>query len=573
MSVHYIRAGAVGANDGSSWANAWTSLGAATWTRGDTYYIAGGTYNESAFVYIHPATSGTSTVAIKKANASDNSGDPGWSSAYATDVAYINGPSGSIFPVLDFANGYVTIDGVTGSGTSGHGIVIYNQSHTDVVLFEAGSGYSISHCEIKGTSYGGTTDGYSGIQFSGGKNIYVGYCWIHDVSINGLVSFAVVGTSYSDYGFLFENNVLSETGGCTDPGKHGQGMQLGFNSEMAYCIIRNSIIRNAVGSAFIAFLGGGSANHHDFRIYNNIFYITDPVTYDIVSPGVIWSHIDAVKTNISILNNTTYGLTGATISGSVILEHPSPTNTVLDNNIFEGCRLTGHAGLTTESNNGYYNNTGSGIPSGTTNQVNGSSTTFNNAASYDFTLKAGGYAVGAGLDLSATFTTDITGTTRSSPWSLGAYSYGSGVVAPAFSPVAGTYTSSQSVTITSGTAGATIRYTVDGSTPSSSVGTIYSVPVTISTTTTLKAIAYNGVDADSSVTSGLYTINYPVSRGGAGAGQSDTHRANTARVSAEQHRALYNPKPVDRNAQALNWAKSQGHVEKSFQPKRNSVKF
>ncbi|HZP59976.1 MAG TPA: chitobiase/beta-hexosaminidase C-terminal domain-containing protein, partial [Opitutaceae bacterium] len=81
--------------------------------------------------------------------------------------------------------------------------------------------------------------------------------------------------------------------------------------------------------------------------------------------------------------------------------------------------------------------------------------------------------------------------------------------APAFSPAAGTYSSAQSVTITSATSGASIRYTTDGSTPSETAGTVYSGPISISNTaspTTLKAIAYKAGFADSSVTSGIYTI-------------------------------------------------------------------
>ena len=80
---------------------------------------------------------------------------------------------------------------------------------------------------------------------------------------------------------------------------------------------------------------------------------------------------------------------------------------------------------------------------------------------------------------------------------------------PAFIPVAGTYTSVQSVTITSATSGATIRYTTDGTTPSQTVGTLYSAPVSIGATQTLKAIAYKAGLADSAVASGLYTINLP----------------------------------------------------------------
>jgi len=81
------------------------------------------------------------------------------------------------------------------------------------------------------------------------------------------------------------------------------------------------------------------------------------------------------------------------------------------------------------------------------------------------------------------------------------------VATPTFTPPAGTYTSAQNVTISTATTGATIRYTTDGSTPSSTVGTVYTGPVAISTTTTLKAIAYKSGMNPSAVASANYTIN------------------------------------------------------------------
>ena len=81
------------------------------------------------------------------------------------------------------------------------------------------------------------------------------------------------------------------------------------------------------------------------------------------------------------------------------------------------------------------------------------------------------------------------------------------VAPPTFNPVPGTYTSAQNVTISSSTSGATIRYTTNGTTPSSTVGTVYSSPVNISATCTLQAIAYMSGYTNSSVTSGVYTIN------------------------------------------------------------------
>ena len=54
--------------------------------------------------------------------------------------------------------------------------------------------------------------------------------------------------------------------------------------------------------------------------------------------------------------------------------------------------------------------------------------------------------------------------------------------------------------------GAGIRYTTDGSTPSSTVGTVYSSPVTVSGSQTLKAVAYQSGWNRSSVASAAYTI-------------------------------------------------------------------
>jgi hypothetical protein len=92
---------------------------------------------------------------------------------------------------------------------------------------------------------------------------------------------------------------------------------------------------------------------------------------------------------------------------------------------------------------------------------------------------------------------------------LGTHTYNPGAQyaeMPVFDPPAGTYFSSVSVTITSTTAGAAIRYTTDGTDPTATTGTLYSGPVSISSTTTLKAIAYAGGYEPSLVNTADYTI-------------------------------------------------------------------
>ena len=79
------------------------------------------------------------------------------------------------------------------------------------------------------------------------------------------------------------------------------------------------------------------------------------------------------------------------------------------------------------------------------------------------------------------------------------------VATPTFSPQGGTYSDAQSVTISCATEGATIYYTTDGSTPTTS-SSVYSSAINVSETTTIKAIAVYGNMDDSDLASATYTI-------------------------------------------------------------------
>jgi Galactose oxidase-like, Early set domain/Chitobiase/beta-hexosaminidase C-terminal domain/Glyoxal oxidase N-terminus len=79
------------------------------------------------------------------------------------------------------------------------------------------------------------------------------------------------------------------------------------------------------------------------------------------------------------------------------------------------------------------------------------------------------------------------------------------VVTPVFSPTSGTYTSAQSVTITDATAGAAIYYTTNGTTPTTA-SLLYTGPIAVASTETLKAMAAESGYGSSGVATATFTI-------------------------------------------------------------------
>ena len=84
-------------------------------------------------------------------------------------------------------------------------------------------------------------------------------------------------------------------------------------------------------------------------------------------------------------------------------------------------------------------------------------------------------------------------------------SYTVAVVAPSFSPAAGTYSQPQSVVLSTPTSGARIYYTTDGSTPTTA-SPVYAGPISVTRTTTIRAMGTATGMANSTVSSATYTL-------------------------------------------------------------------
>ncbi|MCL6519369.1 MAG: M6 family metalloprotease domain-containing protein [Armatimonadetes bacterium] len=83
------------------------------------------------------------------------------------------------------------------------------------------------------------------------------------------------------------------------------------------------------------------------------------------------------------------------------------------------------------------------------------------------------------------------------------------VETPVIIPNGGTYSTPQNVTITCGTAGATIRYTTDGTDPTLTNGKVYESPIVVDRTLTLKAKAWKGNYEPSEISSAYFVIRQP----------------------------------------------------------------
>lgn len=128
-------------------------------------------------------------------------------------------------------------------------------------------------------------------------------------------------------------------------------------------------------------------------------------------------------------------------------------------------------------------------------------------------LLPGSPAIDAGVTI-AGLTTDQRGTTRpqANAPDIGAFElvWTQAAAIPIISPLGGTYESSAQISIANTSVGSTVRYTLDGSTPSSSNGQIYGAQFILTQNTTVKAIASGRGWLPSPVASVGYTVLDPL---------------------------------------------------------------
>lgn len=504
-------------NSGTSLGSAWSTLQAVfaagkTFTAGDTIYLLSGNHG---FPVITGANSDDVTIA-----------------RYGSETPVINR--------IDFDNGAAhwvvqEVDIYTSSAPPDAPVLnhpVYPKFNNTLVRVSGGSSYiSLIDCAIYSIadSSGWNADNWNYLAWNGvyinenSSNILLEGCLIRNVNFgvettHGTNNITISGCTLENFcGDGIRPNTDNMTVEYTlirdcynTNGNHDDAIQSTWGSTISNVVIRgNVIINTSVDRPLKGTLQGialfGPGLYEDWIIENNIVAIDH------------WNGISLYgATDCNVVNNTV-------IKCPVYIVDSSPRTPWIK---------VDHGSAGSSSGNLVRNNLTADLANGSgigTVDHNIETTSYTSHlvdyAGYDFHLKSGSSAIDAGSSTEAP-SIDFEGDTRSSPPDVGAdeYTTADGQVAtPQFSPGGGTYSSTQSVAITSATSGASIRYTTDGSTPSQSNGSLYSNPISVSSTTTLKAIAYTSGMSDSTVASATYTIStstgsywtsvYPVSGG------------------------------------------------------------
>ena len=389
----YVRAGALGAANGTDWTNAYTALPSSL-TRGVTYYVAAGTYPNHVF---QDADSGSTLITIQAPTSAVHGTNTGWSSAYEGQAVFsCTSGCGS---VLRFATDYYVFNGsyctpLAGASvcTSGFGFKVNNSNAYAGADIQGGLGYNgppdydhditVQYVEVNGahpTSDSSTLD--TQLDFEGGSyNLLFDHLYVHD----GWVPFYLRGShaNQNGGGYVFGtgNNITIQYSyvahNYSSSTYHSEGCSC--SEGLTDFTVRYNYWVDMIGTAYLATPSGADYNNGNgpngpWYIYGNVFMATAAGISSLhcgTGDGMLTIFDANFTGDVYFVNNTIANMHGCQADNngiSVGLGFTTPMkNLIVENNLWwsddvinvidTGTVSTGGASLTstTWAYNGYF---------------------------------------------------------------------------------------------------------------------------------------------------------------------------------------------------------------------------
>ncbi|WP_157272387.1 hypothetical protein [Azohydromonas aeria] len=407
----YVRAGATGAGNGSDWANAYTAL-PSTLVRGNTYYVAAGSYAGRTF---STAASGTTPITIKKATVADHGTNTGWNDAYGTGQAQFT--SG-----LRFTSPYWVIDGQTGGGQANNwmgafGFKVTERGDANAILnFQSGGSFvTVRHVSLVGkgsvSSSGGSMSN-DAVAVYGASNVTISH--YHMTGI-GRCPFFI-----SPRNFVAEHGWVEKYYGSS--AVHSEIASIwGFAGSVGDTTFRHNLFTDVQSTGGLMWDNSSNTSAR-LMVYGNVFYRPSGATWQQAN-GVVggWTGGGGEQFhNAKVYNNAFINVNQAALS---TLPRIASGNEAF-NNIFLNSQAPSFAKFASHNHNHFIN---SGTTQGESAGTTASTDPFVNVAALDFRLKA---ATGAGSNFATPYNVDGLGNTRGSDgtWDRGPFEFVTGAV-------------------------------------------------------------------------------------------------------------------------------------------------
>lgn len=443
-ATYYVNSALIdgsGANNGTSWANAWTNLTRVTGlTGGDTVYISGGAagntndYTVSYFGNASNCKNGTAGTGIITYKIGQDAGHNGGVARFTTTSSMID-----------------TCSYMTFSGDAGDGQMHFMFANTTNKYCFTDTSQGLTAFLFEYVNCGEQPAPFCRVQ--GGKDFEVRYVWykklvdpILDHAVNAAgastnASFDLIKIHHSTfitpqqtntgtgndilksggYGVSYYNNILMTYPVPSDPtGQHADGWQPG---SARYAKFYNNYVQDVGGYGVYLEAISTSTGYYDVLIANNIFVhtgqFTSGSTYAITAgpkePGMTFSNV--VIANNTIVDYTSTGSAGAIDIGDVGADDGLFLNCIVANNIAV------NAGIIRETDDLDGVAMLSNIATNATDMFT-SYTLYSTNNNYRLVAGATDY-IGTGTNMSAFFSTDYEGNAWVT-WDLGAFRYASG---------------------------------------------------------------------------------------------------------------------------------------------------